>query len=142
LINPAPVFQAITEAIKSSVGYKVYVSEIPADDSLEYYDNGLMKPFAVLYFGGPVRASGDHHLNDSSKDTTILYVTVESYAGRAWDAVQAKGHLVEVITSLRGENYTKPVLTGSMSYSRSSNTVRPTQYVESFSVTTYSNLIS
>jgi hypothetical protein len=142
LINPTSVFEQIKNAVSDAVGYSVYVAEIPEDKSLEYYENGLMKPFVVLYFGGPIRASQDHHLNDSSRDTTILYVTVESYAARAWDAVQAKGHLVDVLTHITGDNFTRPVLSGSMSYSRASNTVRPTQYIEAFSIITYSNLSS
>jgi len=142
LIDPSGVFEEIYTIVKNSVEYDVFVAEIPEDDSLKYFDNGLMKPFTVLYFGGPIRASKDHHLNDSSRDTTIIYVTVECYAARAFDAIKSKGHIIDVLTHSKGDDFTQPILSGSMSYSRSSNTIRPTQYVESFSVISYSNLSS
>lgn len=142
-LNPTPVFRQIENKIKSLVQIPVYVAEIPPDDSLTYDGvTGLMNPFIVLYFGGPIRAAGDHHLNSSRADTTILYVTVECFGARAVDALDIKGLLIDELVDFQGDDFSALILGGSLQYSRSSNTVRPTQYVEAQSFTTRSNLSS
>ena len=86
-INPTPVFQAIEQHIKSTTDCAVHLSKIPEDESLTYdEDTGLVEPFIVMYFGGPIRAAGDHNLCDYRHDTTSLYITVDCYSGRYWDS--------------------------------------------------------
>lgn len=49
---------------------RVYISEPPAG-----VDPG--DPFVVVYFGDPIRASGDHHITTVRHDTMIGYLTVQ-----------------------------------------------------------------
>lgn len=139
-LDPTPVYKAVEAKVRSATAAPVYISEIPEDESLEYTPDGMLRPFVVLYFGGPIRAANDHSLVSSRNDTTILYFTVECYAGREWDAVKLKGILVDALCGLTGNDFGELILNGSMSYSRSSNKVRPTLYVESFALTCRSNL--
>lgn len=141
-LDPMPVYRQVEVVARSSSAAPIYVAEIPDDDALEYTPDGMLKPFVVLYFGGPIRSAGDHSLVSSRNDTTILYFTVECYAGREWDAVSLKGHFLDVLCGLTGDDFSELILNGSMSYSRSSNKVRPTMYVETFALTCRSNLSS
>lgn len=141
-LNPYPVFRSIEALVKDAIpNTPVYISEIPEDKSLTYdADTGLMNPFVVLFFGGPIRAASDHSLCSSRRDTTILYVTVSCFAARSWDAIELKGLLIDSLAGARGNDFSELITGGSLSFSRSSNTVRPTQYIEEQSFTCRSNL--
>lgn len=141
-VNPAPTFKDIKEHIETLVEYKVYTAEIPADEALTFDENGVMDPFVVVNFGGPVRAAKDRGLVSAKHDATILFITLDCYAAREWDAIEIKGYLVEELTGWVPEGATELVPMGGMTYSRASNRVRPTQYIEATSFQCFSNLSS
>ena len=142
-INPTPVFQAIEQHIKSTTDCAVHLSKIPEDESLTYdEDTGLVEPFIVMYFGGPIRAAGDHNLCDYRHDTTNLYITVDCYSGRYWDSQLLKGHTLEMLTGFKTDDSSPLCPGGGLNFDRASNAVRPTLYVASQSFTCRSNLSS
>ena len=140
-LNPTPTFEDVQRQIESLVQYPVYVAEIPADKSLVFdKQTGIMQPFVVLSFGGPIRAALDRGLVSARYDTTILYITVDAYAGRAKDAETIKGYLFENLTGFVPKDASELVPTGGMTYSRSSNSTRPTQYIAALSFECRGNL--
>ncbi len=142
-INPTPVFQAIEQHIKSTTDCAVHLSKIPEDESLTYdEDTGLVEPFIVMYFGGPIRAAGDHNLCDYRHDTTNIYITVDCYSGRYWDSQLLKGHTLEMLTGFKTDDSSPLCPGGGLNFDRASNAVRPTLYVASQSFTCRSNLSS
>lgn len=118
---------------------QVFESEVPEDADIPY-PNGLFSPFYVVYFGGPIRAARDRGLVSTRNDTTIVYCTVEVYAPKASTAALLKDRLVDLITGFTPTDCGEMTLEGGLAYSRASNTVRPTQYIDSTSWTTRSNL--
>ena len=142
-IDPTPVFQAIEQHIRNNTNCAVHMSKIPEDKALTYDGStGLVEPFIVLYFGGPIRAAGDHNLYDYRNDTTNLYVTVDCTSGRYWDSQLLKGHMLEMLTGFKTDDSSPLCPGGGLTYDRASNAVRPTLYVASQSFTCRSNLSS
>lgn len=117
----------------------LYVSEVPEDDQINW-NNGLFSPYIVLSFGGPIRSARDKGIVSTKYDTTILYCTVEVYAPRSDDAALIKDDVVKRLTGFRPTDCGEMVLEGGLAYSRASNDVRPTIYVESTAFTTRGNL--
>jgi hypothetical protein len=117
----------------------VFTSEVPEDSTI-VYTNGLFTPFVVLYFGGPIRAARDHSLVSTRNDMTIVYCTAEVYAPRADTAAVIKDSLIDLLTGYSPTDCGELTLEGGLAYSRASNTVRPTQYIESTAWSARSNL--
>lgn len=138
-LNPTPAFDAVITRLKTFQPLPVYESEVPEDTEL-VVTNGLFQPFLVVYTGGPLRAARDHHLTGTRNDTTILYWTVEAYAPRAADATSIKGSIAPLLTGFVPPDCGELTLEGGMNYSRSSNQVRPTQFIAALGFTARSNL--
>ena len=126
-VNPTGVFSAWFNEI-DKLPYKVYRSEIPEDDALEYDARGTMKPFIVVEFGGPVRSARDHGIVSVRYDSHVVFLTVTAYAAKAADAEAIKGLFIDRLLGLKVDDTTELQLGGGMAYSRSSNTIRPTQF--------------
>ena len=142
-LNPKPTYDSVKQLVESLVQYPVYIAEIPTDKSLVFSKKtGLMHPFVVLSFGGPIRAAMDRGLVSAKHDVTILYISLDVYAGRADDAEEIKGYLFEHLTGFVPVGASELVPTGGMSYSRSSNSTRPTQYIAALSFECRGNLSS
>ena len=141
-LDPTSVFDSIQAQVQEIVGKtKVYISEIPPDESVPTDSKGMMLPFIVMYFGGPIRSGSDRSLVNTRNDVSLLYVTIEVYAPTANLARSLKGKLVDGLTGFRTDEMSQVTLSGfGMSQSRASNTVRPTQYIETQAWQCYSNL--
>lgn len=139
-LNPAPTFRSIKDKLESLVEYPVYVAEIPPDKSLKYDSKGTMKPFVVVYFGGPIRSARGRGIVSARNDPTTLFITVEAYAGSALDAIDIKGMLIDDLVEWKPEGASGLLPMGGMTYSRASNNVRPTMYIEATSFQCFSNL--
>ena len=116
-----------------------YVSEVPEDKDV-VWNNGLFSPYVVLYFGGPVRAAGDRSIVSTRYDTTIVYCTVEVYAPKAGTASIIKNNLIDLLTGFRPTDCGELATEGGFAFSKASNVVRPTQYIESVGFSARSNL--
>lgn len=117
----------------------VYTSEVPEDGDINW-NNGLFSPYLVVFFGGPIRSARDKGIVSTRFDTTILYCTVEVYAPVADTAAFLKDKVVDVLTGFRPPDCGEMVLEGGLAYSKASNEVRPTQYIDSTAFTTRGNL--
>lgn len=137
--DPTPVFDDVINRLRTQQPLPVFEDEVPEDTDLEVV-NGVFRPFIVIYSGGPIRAGSDHHLVSSKYDTTILYWTMEVYAPVASDAKRICGSLIPIFAAYRPVNSGEMMLEGGMTYSRASNTVRPTQYIKSIGWSARSNL--
>ena len=138
MINPTEAFQDVRDELES-LGLAVYHAQVPEYEDLPR-SNGVMLPFLVVYNGGPVHGSGSHHIVGTRNDTTVLFWTVSVYAARASEAELYKGKVVNLLAGFRPTDTGELVLTGGMAYSRASNTVRPTLYIEEVSFNARSNL--
>lgn len=138
-LDPTPAFNAVITRLRTLQPLPVYESEVPEDKDL-VMTNGLFQPFIVVYLGGPIRAARDHNITGTRNDTTILYWTVEVYAPRAADATSIKGRLTSLLTGFVPPDCGELTLEGGMNYSRSSNQVRPTQFIAGLGFTARSNL--
>lgn len=141
-LNPSQVFANIEAKVREVLGKTpVYLAEIPADDQLPMDKNGIMLPFVALYFGGPIRSVRDRNLVSVRRDVNILYLTAEIFAPTAEIARQIKGQLVEELTGFQEGDMSELSLSGlSLSNTRASNVVRPTQFIEMQSWQCMSNL--
>lgn len=141
-LDPTPVFVAIRDRVQEIMGKtEVYENEIPPDSAIPTNSQGLMKPFVVLYYGGPIRSGRDRSLVTTRRDLILLYITIEVYAPSAQLARELKGKLVEELTGMRTDDMSELTLSGfGMSQSRASNTVRPTMYIETQAWQCFSNL--
>lgn len=143
--NPTEVFNDWERICKESP-YAVYVAEIPEDSALGYDEYGTMKPFVVLYFGGPIPSASDRGIVSAKYDTTILHLTVECYAARSGDSRAIKGYFIDKLlghTSVDDEGTTlasELSFLASGQYTRASNAVRPTQYIDAVAFECRSNL--
>lgn len=118
---------------------KTYTSEVPEDNTVAW-NNGLFAPYVVLYFGGPIRAAGDHSLVSTKYDTTIVYCTIEAYAPVASTAGLIKDNLVTLLVGFYPTDCGELTLEGGFAFSKASNVIRPTQYVDSVGFSARSNL--
>ena len=141
-LDPTPVYRSIEAKVREVAGKTpVYVAEIPPDDQLPMDSHGTMLPFIVLYFGGPIRSVRDRNLVSTRRDVNILYLTVEVFAPMPEISQQIKGRIIDGITGFQEGDMSELTLSGlSLSSTRASNTVRPTQYIDMQSWQCMSNL--
>lgn len=139
-LETAPIEEAIESRLDANMAQQIFNSEAPEDAELAIV-NGLFKPYLVLYFGGPVRAQGDHHIVSTRHDTTIFYCTVQVNAARYTEARDIKDRVVELLTGFRPPNAGEMILEGGMGYSRNAGSKElPTVYVRETAFTMRANL--
>lgn len=139
-LSSAPFRDAVKARLEANFpNVDVYVSEVPEDSDINW-NNGLFSPYLVIFFGGPIRSARDRGIVSTRNDTTILYCTVEVYAPVFSTAGLLKDKVVDVLTGFRPPDCGEMVLEGGLAYSKASNDVRPTQYVDSTAFTTRGNL--
>lgn len=138
-VNPVPVFDDFEAKIKAVVApLQVFDAEVPDDKHIPMQD-GKMVPFVAMFTGGPIRSGRGHHIVSNKYDTTILFFTVQVYAPRSDIARTYKGRIVE-LAGTRLVDSGELTLAGGNTFSRASNEVRPTMYVEEVQFTVRSNL--
>lgn len=146
-VDPTAVFEDWENHIRNTFPFKVYISEIPEDESLEYDERNVMRPFIVLSFGGPVASARGKGIVSVRRDPQIVFLTVDMYAPTSDIARKLKGKVINALLGYRvfsgADQLTGELsFSGGMSYSRASNSVRPTQYIEAQSFQTVTNLIT
>jgi hypothetical protein len=120
-LSTSSVEDAIEERLKT-INPRVYISEVPDDVSTP------KSPYIVVYFGGPIRAAGDHHITSSRNDTNIFYCTVQ-VIGRTDKAARDVNNLIrDSLTGFRPPDCGEMVLEGGLSYSSGNGDTKPTDY--------------
>ena len=140
-VDPTASFQDIHDKLASISAIPVFESEMPEDKSLQYDAKGVMKPFYVVYYGGPIRGGTGRSLVSTRRDSYILYVTIEAVAARARDASVMKGKVIDKMLGYLPYDCTELQIRTSSAYSKGANDLRPTQYIETVTFTCYSNTI-
>lgn len=140
-VDPSASFKDIHDKLVSISSIPVYDDEMPEDRSLEYDANGTMKPFFVLYYGGPIRSSSGRSLVTTRRDGYILYVTIEAVAARSNDAKTLRGRVIDELLGYIPYDCGEMQIRTSSAYSRASNDIRPTQYIGSVTFNCNSNMI-
>lgn len=138
-LNPTPVFDDFEAKLKALVSpVQVFVAEVPEGDNIPM-QGGKSVPFVAMYTGGPIRSGRDHHIVSNKYDTTVLFFTVQVYAPTAQIARYWKGKITE-LGGVRLVDSGELTLAGGNTYTRASNEVRPTTYIEEVQFTVRSNL--
>lgn len=140
-VDPTASFQDIHDKLASISSIPVFESEMPEDKSLQYDAKGVMKPFYVIYYGGPIRGGSGRSLVSTRRDSYIIYATIESVSARAKDARAMKGKVIDKMLGYIPYDCTELQIRTSSAYSKGANDLRPTQYIETVTFVCYSNTI-
>ena len=139
MIDPTQAYEDVIERLRDNLSIKVYETQVPEDSELEY-SNGIPLPFAVVYTGAPTRAARGRHITNSRNDTTLLTWVIATYGARPSEARLYKGQVINLLTGWTPSDCGEMTLDGGWTYSRSSNSVRPTQFIEEVAFMARSNL--
>ncbi len=139
-VDPTASFRDVYAKLDSLDSLPVYESEMPEDKALEYDAVGTMKPFYVIYYGGPIRSGTGRSLVSTRRDSYILYYTIECIAARAMDALVMKGRIIDNLLGYIPEDCSELQIRTASAYSRGANEIRPTQYAETTTFLCYSNM--
>lgn len=110
------------EAVVSSVISRVWVSEVPSDIPTP------QMPYAIIFFGGPVRSASDHHITSTRNDTGIGYCTVQIISKTDKSARDVNNRVRNALVGHRPPDAGEMASEGGLSYSRGTNDVKPTTY--------------
>lgn len=101
---------------------RVWVSQVPDSIKTPQY------PYAVLYFGMPVRIGTDHHLTSTRNDTLRGFVTVQ-WVSTDDDSCRDMVNKTRVaLTGYKPVDSGEMTLEGGTSYSSASTAVKPSLY--------------
>jgi hypothetical protein len=121
-------------SIVSAILPRVYVSQVPADVPTPQV------PYIVLYFGGPIRTAGDHHITSTRNDTTMGFCTVQVISETDTSARDVNDRVRDALVGHRPPDAGEMVLENGLSYSRGNNEVTPTKYYRESGYSFRSNL--
>ena len=139
-LNPYELEESILAQVKSLFPKEVYEDDIPEDDSLEYDSRGTLVPFAIIEYGDLTRLRADRGLVSARQDTYLYFFTVTIVTGRANDTKKMMGKMIDGLIGFRPVDGGEITPRGSMKFSRSSTTNRPTQYLRSATFQCVTNL--
>jgi hypothetical protein len=120
-LNTAPAEDDIEAAVRAVIP-RVFVDEVPDNEPTPKY------PYAMLYFGGPIRAAGDHHMTSTRNDTNILYCTVQVLSQTSKSARDVNNRIREALVGHRPPDCGEMVLEGGLAYSSGNGDTKPTIY--------------
>ena len=132
--------ESILTKVKSLFPKKVYEDDIPQDDSLEYDERGTLVPFAIIEYGDLTRLRADRGIVSVRQDSYLYFFTVTVVTGRAKDTKRLMGKLTDGLIGFRPYDGGEITPRGSLKFSRSSTTNRPTQYIRSATFQCLTNL--
>lgn len=132
--------ESILTKVKSLFPKKVYEDDIPQDDSLEYDERGTLVPFAIIEYGDLTRLRADRGVVSVRQDSFLYFFTVTVVTGRANDTKRLMGKLTDGLIGFRPYDGGEITPRGSLKFSRSSTTNRPTQYIRSATFQCLTNL--
>lgn len=101
---------------------RVWVSAVPDDMPTPKY------PYAVLYFGMPVRIGTDHHITSTRNDTLRGFVTVQWISQNDDSCRDMANKTRALLTGYRPVDSGEMLLEGGTSYSSANGGVKPTLY--------------
>lgn len=138
-LDPTDAIEAI-EAKLAEIGQAVYSAQVP-DEALSPTDaSGLINPFYVVRFGGPVRAAKGKNITTSRDHVNIMFLTVACMAATE-DAVKwLFGQALDKLVGFVPPNSGELILEGGLSYSEGISTVKPTKYLKDINFTFRTNL--
>ena len=139
-LNPYELEESILAQVKSLFPKEVYEDDIPEDDSLEYDSRGTLVPFAIIEYGDLTRLRADRGLVSARQDTYLYFFTVTIVTGRANDTKKTMGKMIDGLIGFRPVDGGEITPRGSMKFSRSSTTNRPTHYLRSATFQCVTNL--
>lgn len=120
-LDTGPLEDAIEARVKTVIS-RVWISQVPSDLPTPEM------PYVVIFFGGPVRASSDHHITSTRNDTVIGYCTVQVISLTDKSARDVNNKIRNALVGFRPTDAGEMVTEGGLAYSRGSNDVKPTTY--------------
>lgn len=97
-------------------------------------------PYGIVYFGGPIRAAGDHHITSVKNDTQIGYCTVQTVSSTYESARAVNDRVRKELTGFIPPDCGEMIPEGSMTYARGTDDVAPTKYYRETGFTYRTNL--
>lgn len=137
-LDPTPAIDAIVAELET-IGIDVYETQVP-DGRLNPTDNGIILPFYVVRWGGPVRAARGRNITTSRDHVNIIFLTVACMAGEETAMKWAYGQALDTLTGFIPPDSGELILEGGLSYSEGISTVKPTRYLKDISFTFRTNL--
>lgn len=131
----------IATLMKTNLVPTVYDTEIPPATTVAY-TNGIMDPYYVVTFGGPVRASQGRGIVSTRNDVTMLYCTVSCVAPDITGRNYLVDAAIDLLTGYKPVDSGEMVLDGGLQYSNAYADVRPVKYYKDLSFIFRSNLTS
>jgi hypothetical protein len=122
------------EAVVRSVVPRVWISEVPDTVQTPAY------PYAVIYFGGPFRAAGDHHMTSTRNDTNIAYCTVRVVSETDKSARDVNNRIRNALVGHIPPDSGEMGLEGGLTFNNGSGAVKPTKFFRETGYTFRTNL--
>jgi hypothetical protein len=138
-LDMKPIEDAILTRL-NTLPQEFYDTEVP-DGVTPPVSGTLVKPYGVVYFGGPVRTGTDRHLTSSRNDTNTGFCTVQIVAQRAGDVRSVADRVTDLMTGYIPPDAGEMTLAGSMGYSSARNETGPTMYYREIGFTYMCNLV-
>lgn len=138
-LSMTPSMEAILDRMRTRLVPEVHDTEVPPDDELQYV-NGIMSPYYVVMFGGPVRAARGKSITGVRDHVTILYCTVQCVAPDSNGRNHLIDGVIDTLTGYRPPECGEMILEGGMAYTNGNTTVRPTKYFKDIVFTYRANL--
>lgn len=120
-LDTTPLEEDIEATVRSVIS-RVWISEIPADVVTP------QMPYAMIYFGGPIRSAADHHITSTRNDTNIGYCTVQIVSSTNDSARDVNNRVRNALVGHRPPDCGEMALEGGLTYSYGSDIVKPTKY--------------
>jgi hypothetical protein len=120
-LDTAPIEDDIVAIVRAVVP-RVWVSEVPDDVPTPAY------PYAVVYFGGPIRSARDHHITSTRNDTTWGYCTVRVVSSTDTSARDVNNRIRDALVGHAPPDAGEMYLEGGLQFSNGSGIAPPTKY--------------
>lgn len=126
---------------------KSALSGIPNIDIIDTHDDvtmigGVVKPYIILTFGGPVRAARDRGIVGSARDTNVMWVMLECVSNDRNVARDLKVKAMSALVDLEPSDSGRLTLDGGNSYTFAKTTSVPLRFVENLRFSFHHNLSS
>lgn len=132
-------FTEAIEDIKTTLASIQNVEIIDAHDNATL-TNGVVKPYIVLTFGGPIRAARDRGIVASKHDTSLVWCLAECVSNDLSVARKLKFDVLGALVDFEPDNSGAMVLDGGYSYTRAQTNAIPLRYVETARLVFHHNL--
>ena len=133
--NPTQAFQDI----------KTKLTAISNIDIIDTHDdvtltNGVVKPYVVLTFGGPIRVQADRGIVESKRDTTLYWVIIECVSNDLGVARKLKVDVISQLEDYVPNNSGRVVVDGGFSDTITKTSAIPKRFVEATRMSFHHNL--